>query len=134
MGGRIKRRLAAQAAVQQAENKAAQGDAQGAAAGSAPAAGQDVICPLCDRPIPPSQRDAHHLVPKSKGGRETTWLHRICHRQIHALFTETELQRHYASVSALREHVEMARFLQWVRRKPDDFFERTRKSDRIRGR
>jgi hypothetical protein len=28
------------------------------------------------------QRDAHHLVPKSRGGTETVWLHRICHRQI----------------------------------------------------
>ena len=27
-----------------------------------------VICPLCERPIPPSQQDAHHLVPKSHGG------------------------------------------------------------------
>ena len=25
----------------------------------------DVLCPLCERPIPPSQQDAHHLVPKS---------------------------------------------------------------------
>ena len=95
---------------------------------------EQVICPLCDRSIPPAQRDAHHLVPKSKGGRETAWLHRICHRQIHALFTETELQRQYSSVEALKGHAEMVRFLDWVRRKPDDFFERTRKSDRIRGR
>ena len=50
----------------------------------------DLICPLCERKIPPSQRDAHHLVPKSKGGRHTEYLHRICHRQIHALYTETE--------------------------------------------
>ena len=51
----------------------------------------EVICPICERPIPPSQKDAHHLVPKSKGGKTTQYLHRICHRQIHALFTETEL-------------------------------------------
>ena len=51
----------------------------------------DVVCPICDRPIPDSQKDAHHLIPKSKGGKTTEYLHRICHRQIHALFTETEL-------------------------------------------
>jgi hypothetical protein len=55
---------------------------------------------LCDRVIPPAQRDAHHLVPKSKGGRQTEFLHRVCHRQVHALLTETELARQYASVEA----------------------------------
>jgi len=93
-----------------------------------------VVCPLCDRPIPPSQRDAHHLVPKSRGGVQTTWLHRICHRQIHALLTETELAREYHHVEALRQHSELAKFLHWVRRKPDHVFERTRKSQRLRGR
>ncbi len=92
----------------------------------------NVICPLCDRPIPPAQRDAHHLVPKSRGGVQTTWLHRICHRQLHALFSESELARNYHEVEALRQHPEMVRFLDWVRRKPDDFFERTRKSRRLR--
>lgn len=97
-------------------------------------ADRDVVCPLCDRPIPPSQRDAHHLTPKSRGGTQTAWLHRICHRQVHALFTEAELAREYHQVEALRAHPEMARFLDWVRRRPDDFYERTRKSGRVRGR
>ncbi len=91
-------------------------------------------CPLCERVIPEAQKDAHHLVPKSKGGRHTEFLHRICHRQIHALFTETELARHYHSVEALLAHPELSRFVAWVRTKPDDFFERTRKSQRVRGR
>ena len=120
--GRIKRRLAEQATTAEAGYRALQESRE------------EVVCPLCDRGIPPAQRDAHHLIPKSKGGRETAWLHRICHRQIHALFTETELQRQYSSVEALKEHPEMSRFLAWVKKKPDDFFERTRKSDRIRGR
>ena len=93
-----------------------------------------LICPLCEREIPESQKDAHHLVPKSKGGRHTEYLHRLCHRQIHALFTEAELARDYATVEALRAHPEMARFLAWVAGKPPDFFERTRKSARVRGR
>ena len=93
-----------------------------------------VTCPLCHRAIPPSQRDAHHLIPKSRGGTTTVVLHRICHRQVHALFTEAELERGYHQVDALRDHPAMARFLEWVRRKPDDFFERTRKSQRVRRR
>lgn len=91
-----------------------------------------IICPLCDRPIPESMKDAHHLVPKSKGGKQTQFLHRICHRQIHALFTETELARQYSTVEALLAHPEIELFVQWVKRKPDNFFEVSRKSRRIK--
>lgn len=42
-----------------------------------------ITCPICEREIPPAQMDAHHLIPRSKGGKETQYLHRICHRQIH---------------------------------------------------
>lgn len=86
------------------------------------------VCPLCGRSVPPAQQDAHHLVPRSEGGRDTVILHRICHRQVHALFSETELARHYASAQALLTHPGVQAFVQWVRKKPDDFYERTRKS------
>jgi hypothetical protein len=95
---------------------------------------QDLVCPLCQRPIAESHKDAHHLVPKSKGGRHTEYLHRICHRQIHALFTENELAREFSTVEALLAHPEMARFVAWVKTKPADFHERTRKSLRVRRR
>ena len=95
---------------------------------------EELVCPLCERVIPASQKDAHHLVPKSKGGRHTEYLHRICHRQIHALLTETELARQFSTVEALLAHPEMARFVAWVKTKPEDFYERTRKSLRVRAR
>ncbi len=91
-----------------------------------------LVCPLCDRQIPDSQRDAHHLVPRSKGGRQTEYLHRICHRQIHALFTETELARQFNSVEALLADPDIALFVAWVKTKPADFMERTRKSQRLK--
>lgn len=90
------------------------------------------ICPLCDRAIPQSQRDEHHLIPKSHRGRETVILHRICHRQIHALFTETELARQYNTVEKLKVQGDLIDFIKWVRLKPDDFFERVRKSRRLK--
>jgi hypothetical protein len=93
-----------------------------------------LLCPLCERAIPPAQRDAHHLVPKSKGGRHTEFLHRVCHRQIHALLTETQLARQFNTVESLREHPELATFLGWVKTKPDDFMVRTRKSAQMRRR
>ena len=93
---------------------------------------KDVDCPLCERNIPPSQRDAHHLVPKSHGGKQTVVLHRICHRQIHALFSETELARRLNSVESLRASEELQPFIKWVRSKPDEFYERTYKSHRLK--
>ena len=93
-----------------------------------------LICPLCQREIPDQEKEAHHLIPKSKGGRHTEFIHRICHRQIHALFTETELARTYSSVEALQGHPEMASFLKWLAKKPPDFYERAVKSERIRKR
>lgn len=86
------------------------------------------VCALCDRPIPPALRDAHHLIPKSRGGVTTVFLHRACHKQVHALFTETELARHYPTPQALRAHPEMARFIHWVQDKPSDFNPPTRRS------
>ncbi|UFS56652.1 HNH endonuclease [Comamonadaceae bacterium M7527] len=79
------------------------------------------ICVLCDRPIPPGLKDAHHLVPKSRGGVATVLMHRICHKHIHAVLTETELARHYATVAALQAHPVVATFVQWVKDKPIDF-------------
>lgn len=91
-----------------------------------------LVCPLCDREIPPAQMDAHHLIPKSHGGKMTKVLHRICHRQIHALFTETELARELNTIEALKNQNELKPFIRWVRTKPNDFFEKTRKSQRLR--
>ena len=93
-----------------------------------------LICPICDRAIPDSQKDAHHLIPKSKGGKTTEYLHRICHKQIHALFTETELARRLNSADAIREHPQMQRFIEWVKNKPDGFYERVAKSTRLKER
>jgi 5-methylcytosine-specific restriction endonuclease McrA len=92
-----------------------------------------VICPLCERTIPTKHADEHHLIPKSKGGKETVTLHRICHRQVHALLTETELEREYFTIDRLKSHAELQRFVVWVKGKPDDFMQRTRKSRRMRG-
>jgi hypothetical protein len=93
---------------------------------------ESLICPICDRVIPNSQKDAHHLIPKSKGGRATEYLHRICHRQIHALFSETELAKSLNTAESLKTHPAMQRFVSWVKNKPIAFYQRTSKSDRIK--
>lgn len=79
---------------------------------------EEMVCQLCMRPIPKSQQDAHHLIPKSRGGVDTVILHRLCHRQIHALLTENQLARHYSTIEALKSHPEIAKFIAWASNKP----------------
>ncbi|RVU21799.1 restriction endonuclease [Methylobacterium oryzihabitans] len=90
---------------------------------------EPVLCPLCERPIPAGARQSrHHLTPKLKGGTHgaTVQLHQICHSAIHARYSEAEIARRLADVASLRADPEIARFLAWVRTKPDDFHAATR--------
>ena len=90
-------------------------------------------CPLCHRPLEPGpSTDEHHLVPKSQGGKAKTLVHRICHRKIHATFSERELARDFNTWSALREHPEIAAFLRWVASKPATFYDNSRRPARRR--
>lgn len=89
---------------------------------------EDPLCPLCDRPIPPDVRQSlHHLIPRLRGGHSgpTVLLHQICHNEIHAAFSETDLARHYNTIGALRAHPRIARFIAWVGDRPPDFHSRT---------
>lgn len=92
----------------------------------------DLVCPLCDRPIPPGVGSVHHLVPKLRGGKggPTVLLHAICHKEIHATLTEAELARAYSSMDALRAHPRLARFAAWVARRPPGFAARSAPSRR----
>ncbi|MCA8878592.1 MAG: HNH endonuclease [Rhodobacteraceae bacterium] len=97
--------------------------------------GTDPICPLCLRPIPlGARRSRHHLTPKLRGGKGGTvvLLHQICHNEIHASLSETELARSYHSIEALRRHPRIARFVVWVAQRPPEFHSKTPGPRRIR--
>ena len=63
----------------------------------------------------------HHPVPKAKKGRETVPVHPICHKVIHANFTNAELARIGDDRAALLANRALTRFLEWVKDKPPDF-------------
>ena len=78
------------------------------------------ICPLCGRRLG-ARIEAHHLTPKTFGGRETAALHPICHRKIHKTLSEREILRAFGTIKALRGQDEIARFIAWVAEKDLDF-------------
>ncbi|WP_126975141.1 HNH endonuclease family protein [Frigidibacter oleivorans] len=85
------------------------------------------VCPLCLRPIPPDvPQSLHHLIPRLKGGRggPTVLMHHICHKEVHAALTEAELARSYNTPEALRAHPRLARFAEWVAKRPEGFLSR----------
>ena len=88
-------------------------------------------CPLCKRELGTKNVDEHHLVPKTFKGRETVSLHRICHRKIHATFTERELLNYYNTLEKLLEHEHIRSFVSWVSRKPPEYYDGSKEtSDR----
>lgn len=84
------------------------------------------ICPLCGRLLA-EPITKHHLIPLSKGGKDTPTvaMHKICHDKIHAVFTETDLKTYYHTVERLQEHEEIARFIKWVKKKEPEFYDKS---------
>ena len=82
-------------------------------------------CWLCHRPLG-RRVEWHHPRPKSRGGRETVPVHPICHRTLHARFSNAELARRAADGLAPAEDPDIARFLAWIADKPPDFHAPTR--------
>ena len=68
-----------------------------------PAAGETERCQLCGRFVPLRLITLHHLTPREKGGRldTKTPLCKLCHKQVHATFTNTQLARELADLPRL---------------------------------
>lgn len=89
-------------------------------------------CVLCDREL--LQISKHHLIPRSrhhnkkikkKFNKEILSLKinlcRPCHDQIHAVFTEKQLERFYNDPLTIKSYPEMSKFIAWIKNKPIDF-------------
>lgn len=88
-------------------------------------------CPICDRDMwkGPSI-DKHHMVPKCKGGKATEYLHKICHRKIHSIWTEKELEREFNNADKIREHEEIQKFIKFISKKEPDFYDKNEQHKR----
>lgn len=87
-------------------------------------------CELCGRSDLSLTR--HHLIPRSrhnkartqrKFNRETmnteiAMLCRPCHSQIHHIFDNHELSSYYHTLERLQTHIDLQRFVKWVKKRP----------------
>ena len=78
--------------------------------------GQSAACELCLREA--ERYTVHHLIPRAKGGRfgPKAKLCPTCHRQLHALFSETTLAKELHSIDLIRANPQMSEYLRWARR------------------
>lgn len=87
-------------------------------------------CELCGRAV--DEVTKHHLIPRTRHANKrnkktfdrkevkerVAWLCRPCHKQIHAVFSEKELERRFNTLEAIRAHPEAAKFIEWLKDKP----------------
>ncbi len=88
------------------------------------------LCPICDREMYQDGHsiNRHHFIPKSRGGKEQLFLHRICHDTIHSLWTEKELEKEFSDPDVIKNHEKMQSFLHWIKNKDSLFYMSTRDS------
>jgi len=91
----------------------------------------DVRCELCERAV--GRVTKHHLIPRTRHKNKRNkknfdreeihtrvlWLCSPCHKTVHAILTEKELENEYNTRDLLLAHAEIAKFVAWIRGKPD---------------
>src|SRR3954466_15133273 len=88
-------------------------------------------CALCNREVPAALITLHHLHPKSRGGKaeQRVLLCKPCHKPLHAMFSNIELEKLDPPLEALRAAPKLQPFLKWIRKqKPGRNFRTLRSS------
>lgn len=89
-------------------------------------------CPICLHDYQRTELTRHHLVPKSRKGRDTVLICVPCHKQIHAIFAEKELERRFNSIEALVAADEFRSWVRWIRKRKPTARIRAKRSSRRR--
>lgn len=89
------------------------------------------MCPICDREMwEGSSIDKHHFIPKCRGGKASEYLHKICHRKIHSIWSEKELEKEFNDPNIILQNEEIQKFVKWVAKKSPDFYDKTKQHNR----
>jgi len=91
-------------------------------------------CLLCRREVP--ELTGHHIVPKSRGGRELIAICKDCHKQLHAMFDNKALEEELNTEESILLNEKFVNYLKWIRRRPFGAAHKARrsKSTKKRGR
>ena len=96
-------------------------------------------CELCGRAGVDLTR--HHLIPRTRHANKQTrqrfsreeattrlaMLCRACHKYVHTVLTEKEMEREFNTIERLSGHPEIRKFIEWVRSKPAGLRVRSRR-------
>jgi len=83
-------------------------------------------CPLCNRDVP--FLEEHHLVPKSRGGKNVFSICHDCHKQIHALFDNKSLEEDLYKYELLIRNERFIKYLKWISKRPYGCVHKARES------
>lgn len=78
-------------------------------------------CPICQRVVPDGLWEKHHLVPKSKEGKDTINLCKCCGDMVHKVISLNDLRDKYNTIELLLSHPEIKKWAKWANKKPNDF-------------
>jgi 5-methylcytosine-specific restriction endonuclease McrA len=88
------------------------------------------LCELCERVMP--QLTRHHLIPRKRHRKKRTqrtferadmkeriaMLCQPCHRHIHAVLDNKDLEQNYNTLEALAAQPNIRKFTEWIKKKP----------------
>ncbi len=67
----------------------------------------------------------HHFIPKSRGGREMEYCHRICHDMLHRTWSNKELEKEFSDPEKIKADPRMQTFITWIQKKEPQFYIRS---------
>ena len=87
-------------------------------------------CVFCNRSVPTV---GHHIIPKSKGFKETVEACKTCEEFIHRTWSHNLLRDTYNNVDSIKQSCEYQTFLGWLlKQKPGTEFKTARNNKRTK--
>ena len=74
-----------------------------------------MICSLCSREVP--ELTEHHLVPKSRGGKDCISICADCHKQLHSLYDNKHLENILNTPNTIKGDKKFSKYTKWVSKK-----------------
>lgn len=78
-----------------------------------------IPCSVCGRSTPPEYQEKHHLVPKSRKGKETVPVCINCGDQLHTLFTLKEMRDSFNTLEKILADERIQEWVRWIRKRHD---------------